>query len=79
MINEVISIQDEVKLSDIGGQEYIVLRTYCNITRGKSYSMICDILDENLYNNNKAMCLQKYQEFKAICEQRAVECGVEIF
>ncbi|TDT63434.1 hypothetical protein [Fonticella tunisiensis] len=78
MINEIVRLEDSFSMADINGNEYVVLRMDCTITKGRSCFMSFDILHEQGYQNNKDVCMQKMAEFKAVCEAKAKEMGVDI-
>ena len=78
-MEENIQLNNEVRLSDMNGNEYVVFKMYCNITAGKSMSFVFDILLESAFQANLALVQSKVAEFKATCEARALLAGVPIF
>ena len=78
-MEENIQLNNDVKLSDMNGNEYVIFKMYCNITAGKSMSYVFDILLDTAFQANIPLIQGKVAEFKAVCEARATLAGVPIF
>lgn len=74
-----IQLTNDITGRDMYGNEFVIMKMYCNITAGKSINFVYDILDQAAYEANKVEIRAKVQEFKAYCEDEALKYGVEIF
>lgn len=74
-----IQLTNDITGRDMYGNEFVIMKMYCNITAGKSINFVYDILDQAAYEANKVEIRVKVQEFKAYCEDEALKYGVEIF
>lgn len=78
-MTEYIQLNDDIKLNDMLGNEYVIFRMYCNITAGVSINFTFDIIDKKAFDANKTMIQERVKTFKAYCCTKAENSGVDIF
>lgn len=73
-----LSLTKDVILKDLNGGDCTVVKCYCNINNS-SMNMTIDIIDRQKFEANLENCRVQISEFRAYCEQKAIENGITIF
>jgi hypothetical protein len=77
-MNQFIQLSEDITMTDLSGQEILVAKMYCNITVDKVCGIQIDIQNQQIFKNHYEECKAKIQEFKAIAEAKASECGIPL-
>ena len=72
-LNEFLSVSDnqttnfnkDIILSDLNGNQEVVVKCYCTIVAGKSISYYMDVLNETVFISQKTLIQEQIELFKS--------------
>lgn len=76
--NQTTNFNKDIVLSDLEGNQKIVVKCYCTIVAGKSISYYMDVLDEKVFESQKELIQTQIDNFKEEATQLAINNDVPI-
>lgn len=80
-MEELLTINHDIKKIDTNGVESVVLSLQCVIETNKSVNFTSELIDEKTYSENVLIITERIEKFKKHCKERAeiLGCGVFIW
>lgn len=76
--NQTTNFNKDIILSDLQGNQEIVVKCYCTIVAGKSISYYMDVLNESIFESQKELIQTQIETFKTEATQLATNNNVPI-
>lgn len=76
--NQTTNFNKDIVLSDLQGNQEVVVKCYCTIVSGKSISYYMDVLNESVFNSQKTLIQEQIEIFKSEAIQLATNNNVPI-
>ncbi|MGL5765159.1 MAG: hypothetical protein ACRCX8_05890 [Sarcina sp.] len=76
--NQTTNFNKDIVLSDLNGNQEIVVKCYCTIVAGKSISYYMDVLNTQVFESQKIIIQEQIEIFKKEAEQLAINNNVPI-
>lgn len=86
MLNEFIGVSDnqtinynkDITMTDLEGNQKIVVKCYCTIQAGQSISYYMDVLEKDIFVRYKETIQSEIDKFKQDAERIAIEHDVPV-
>lgn len=76
--NQTTNFNKDIILTDLSGNQEIIVKCYCTIVAGKSISYCMDVLNETVFESQKELIQSQIELFKADAIQLATNNNVPI-
>ena len=76
--NQTTNFNKDIILSDLSGNQEIIVKCYCTIVAGKSISYYMDVLNEIIFATQKELIQEQIELFKTEATQLAINNNVPI-
>lgn len=76
--NQTTNFNKDIILSDLQGNQEVVVKCYCTIVSGKSISYYMDVLNEGVFESQKELIQSQIELFKSEAIQLATNNNVPV-
>lgn len=76
--NQTTNFNKDIILTDLNGNQEVIVKCYCTIVSGRSISYCMDVLNESIFESQKELIQTQIELFKAEAVQLATNNNVPI-